>query len=99
MRDTELSGLLLDWYDQNARVMPWRVGPAERAAGLRPDPYRVWRSEVMLQQTTVAAVRAYFERFTARWPSVADLAAEADAEVMAEWAGLGYYARSRTLLA
>ena len=99
MRDTELSGLLLGWYDQNARVMPWRVGPAERAAGLRPDPYRVWLSEVMLQQTTVAAVRAYFERFTARWPTVAELAAEADAEVMAEWAGLGYYARARNLLA
>ncbi len=99
MRDTELSRLLLHWYDQNARVMPWRVGPADRADGLRPDPYRVWLSEVMLQQTTVAAVRAYFERFTARWPRVVDLAAEDDAQVMAEWAGLGYYARARNLLA
>lgn len=78
--------------------MPWRVGPAERAAGLRPDPYHVWLSEVMLQQTTVAAVRDYFRRFTARWPGVANLAAAEDGEVMAEWAGLGYYARARNLL-
>ena len=67
MRDaevTEIGAALLGWYDAQARVMPWRVGPADRAAGVRPDPYRVWLSEVMLQQTTVAAVRAYFRRFT-----------------------------------
>ncbi|HQU67027.1 MAG TPA: A/G-specific adenine glycosylase [Albidovulum sp.] len=98
MRDAEVSERLLDWYDANARVMPWRVGPAERRAGVRPDPYRIWLSEVMLQQTTVAAVQKYFRRFTARWPGVADLAAAEDAEVMAEWAGLGYYARARNLL-
>lgn len=79
--------------------MPWRVPPDQRAAGVLPDPYRVWMSEVMLQQTTVAAVRAYFLRFTERWPTVGDLAAAADADVMAEWAGLGYYARARNLLA
>ena len=90
---------LLAWYDVHARVMPWRVGPADRAAGVRPDPYRVWLSEVMLQQTTVAAVRAYFRRFTDRWPTVQALAGAADAQVMAEWAGLGYYARARNLLA
>ncbi len=90
---------LLDWYDVHARAMPWRVGPARRRAGLRPDPYPVWLSEVMLQQTTVAAVRDYHDRFTARWPTVGDLAAAADAEVMAAWAGLGYYARARNLLA
>ncbi|HRK42083.1 MAG TPA: A/G-specific adenine glycosylase, partial [Gemmobacter sp.] len=78
--------------------MPWRVTPADRADGARPDPYRVWLSEVMLQQTTVAAVRAYFRRFTDLWPTVADLAAAEDAAVMAEWAGLGYYARARNLL-
>jgi A/G-specific adenine glycosylase len=78
--------------------MPWRVGPADRAKGVRPDPYRVWLSEVMLQQTTVAAVTAYFQRFTARWPDVAALAAARDEDVMAEWAGLGYYARARNLL-
>ena len=64
-----------------------------------PDPYRVWLSEIMLQQTTVAAVAPYFERFTARWPNVAALAAADDAELMAAWAGLGYYARARNLLA
>ncbi len=90
---------LLVWYDRAARVLPWRVSPADRARGMRPDPYRVWLSEVMLQQTTVAAVQGYFHRFTTRWPDVAALAAAADAEVMAEWAGLGYYARARNLLA
>ncbi|WP_244437587.1 A/G-specific adenine glycosylase [Roseivivax isoporae] len=78
--------------------MPWRTGPRARAAGIRPDPYRVWLSEIMLQQTTVAAVRPYFEAFTARWPDVTALAAAEDAEVMAAWAGLGYYARARNLL-
>ncbi len=90
--------VLLAWYDAHARVMPWRVSPQDRAAGQRPDPYRVWLSEVMLQQTTVATVRAYFRRFTDRWPSVQALAAARDEEVMAEWAGLGYYARARNLL-
>src|SRR6056297_1691434 len=89
---------LLRWYDSHARALPWRVPPAERMAGLRPDPYRVWLSEVMLQQTTVAAVKAYFERFTMLWPTVTDLAATPDAQVMGEWAGLGYYARARNLL-
>ncbi|TNJ46290.1 A/G-specific adenine glycosylase [Phaeobacter sp. B1627] len=93
-----LSREILDWYDHNARTMPWRIGPAARAAGQRPDPYRIWLSEVMLQQTTVAAVREYFERFTRRWPAVTDLAEAADADVMGEWAGLGYYARARNLL-
>lgn len=89
---------LLDWYDQMARRMPWRVPPAARRAGIRPDPYEVWLSEVMLQQTTVAAVKTYFEKFIARWPRVEDLAAAEDADVMAAWAGLGYYARARNLL-
>ncbi|WP_395003772.1 A/G-specific adenine glycosylase [Cypionkella sp.] len=99
MRDAAVSEQLLAWYDGAARVMPWRIGPAARAAGARPDPYRIWLSEVMLQQTTVAAVSGYFTRFVTRWPSVQDLAAAADADVMAEWAGLGYYARARNLLA
>lgn len=102
MRDGEWADLsrdLLAWYDRSARIMPWRVPPEEKKAGVRPDPYRVWLSEVMLQQTTVAAVRDYFRRFTDRWPTVADLAAAEDAAVMAEWAGLGYYARARNLLA
>ena len=98
MRDAAEATRLLDWYDRNARVMAWRVGPDRRKSGERPDPYRVWLSEVMLQQTTVAAVKGYFERFTSLWPTVQKLAAAADADVMAEWAGLGYYARARNLL-
>lgn len=98
MCDARISRHLLAWYDTHARVLPWRVGPADRQAGVGPDPYRVWLSEIMLQQTTVAAVRDYFRRFIDRWPTVADLAAAEDSAVMAEWAGLGYYARARNLL-
>jgi A/G-specific adenine glycosylase len=94
-----MGAALLSWYDRHARTMPWRVAPAERAAGRRPDPYAVWLSEVMLQQTTVAAVTGYFRRFTERWPTVEALAAAEDGEVMAAWAGLGYYARARNLIA
>ncbi|WP_074969445.1 A/G-specific adenine glycosylase [Paracoccus aminovorans] len=86
---------LLAWYDRHARVLSWRTPPG----GTGADPYRVWLSEVMLQQTTVAAVKSYFERFTTLWPTVHDLAAAEDAQVMAEWAGLGYYARARNLVA
>lgn len=86
---------ILRWYDRHARDLPWRVPPgADRAA----NPYHVWLSEIMLQQTTVAAVKAYFMRFTTTWPRVEDLAAADDADVMAAWAGLGYYARARNLL-
>lgn len=94
---SDVSGALLRWYDAHARDLPWRVGPAARARGVRPDPYRVWLSEIMLQQTTVATVKDYFERFTARWPAVADLAASPREEVLSAWAGLGYYARARNL--
>jgi A/G-specific adenine glycosylase len=90
-----LAADLLAWYDRAARALPWRVPPGGRP----PDPYRVWLSEVMLQQTTVTAVRPYFETFVTRWPTVQDLAAAPDAEVMAAWAGLGYYARARNLIA
>lgn len=90
-----IAPLLLDWYDAHARDLPWRAPPGSPA----PDPYRVWLSEVMLQQTTVAAVKDYFAAFTARWPTVEALAAAADEDVMAAWAGLGYYARARNLLA
>ena len=85
---------LLAWYDANARVLPWRAAPGSNAA----DPYRVWLSEVMLQQTTVAAVRPRFEGWVARWPDFASLAAADEADVMAAWAGLGYYARARNLV-
>ena len=99
MRDAEPGRLLLNWYDGAARDLPWRVAPAARKAGVLPDPYRVWLSEVMLQQTTVATVKGYFTRFTSLWPNVAALASAEDGAVMAEWAGLGYYARARNLLA
>ena len=98
LRDPPNPSLLLEWYDRHARQMPWRVGPKARAQGIWPDPYRVWMSEIMLQQTTVAAVKSYFEAFTTRWPTVSDLAQAEDADVMAAWAGLGYYARARNLL-
>jgi A/G-specific adenine glycosylase len=98
VRALKKSSDLLQWYDHNARVLPWRVPPLQSVAGLRPDPYRVWLSEIMLQQTTVAAVKPYFDRFTQRWPTVTDLANAQDADVMAAWAGLGYYARARNLL-
>jgi A/G-specific adenine glycosylase len=90
---------LLAWYDANARELPWRVRPADRAAGRRPDPYRVWLSEIMLQQTTVPHATPYFLDFTRRWPTVAALAAAPESDVMAAWAGLGYYARARNLIA
>ena len=88
---------VLAWYDRHARTLPWRVAPADRARGQLPDPYRVWLSEVMLQQTTVAAVGRYYARFVALWPTVADLAAAPLDAVLVEWAGLGYYARARNL--
>ena len=94
-----LRAQLLAWYDANARDLPWRMRPQGRAPDERADPYRVWLSEVMLQQTTVPHATPYFRKFLARWPTVSDLAAEADGEVMAAWAGLGYYARARNLLA
>jgi A/G-specific adenine glycosylase len=85
---------LLAWYDAHARKLPWRVPPRARK---RADPYRVWLSEVMLQQTTVTAVAPYYARFLARWPTIEALAAAPLEEVLAGWAGLGYYARARAL--
>ena len=90
---------LLGWYDAQARALAWRVGPKAHAAGERADPYRVWLSEVMLQQTTTPHATPYFLAFTERWPTVGALAAAEDEAVMGAWAGLGYYARARNLLA
>lgn len=97
MRKTaDIRAKLHQWYLANARELPWRVPPdAPRIA----NPYHVWLSEIMLQQTTVAAVIPYFEAFTQRWPDVKALAAARDEDVLAAWAGLGYYARARNLLA
>lgn len=89
----DLRRALLDWYDAGSRDLPWRM------RGGRPDPYAVWLSEVMLQQTTVPHATPYWLSFLSRWPTVSDLAAADDADVMAAWAGLGYYARARNLLA
>jgi A/G-specific adenine glycosylase len=83
---------LLAWYDVNRRSLPWRAEP-----GHAPDPYGVWLSEIMLQQTTVPAVIPYFRRFRARWPSVESLAEATLDDILKEWAGLGYYARARNL--
>ena len=92
-----ISDILLHWYDQHARALPWRNPPGATRPADRNWPYRVWLSEVMLQQTTVAAVKPYFEKFTELWPSVFDLAAAEDEAIMAAWAGLGYYSRARNL--
>lgn len=86
---------LLEWYDRNARRLPWRATPGAPP----PEPYRVWLSEVMLQQTTTAHAAPYFASFTERWPTVEALAAAPEEEVMAAWAGLGYYSRARNLVA
>jgi len=88
----EFRGQVLSWYDENRRVLPWRAGPKEK-----PDPYCVWLSEIMLQQTTVNAVIPYFSKFIEKWPNVEALAQAEREDVMAAWAGLGYYARARNL--
>ena len=90
-----LAARLLAWYDRHRRTLPWRAASGQAAD--TPDPYRVWLSEIMLQQTTVPAVAPYFLRFLERWPTVASLAAAPLEEVLTEWAGLGYYARARNL--
>ena len=89
--------LILAWYDRHHRELPWRVSPSAGKAGKTADPYHIWLSEVMLQQTTVQAVKPYFNKFLSLWPSVNDLAAAPVEDVMAAWAGLGYYARARNL--
>jgi A/G-specific adenine glycosylase len=86
------AALLLDWYDRHRRRLPWRP-----PAGERPDPYRVWLSEIMLQQTGVKTVGPYFEKFLARWPDVASLGRASQDDVLRMWAGLGYYSRARNL--
>jgi len=93
-----ISATLLHWYDAHARELPWRSPPGADRPTDPNWPYRVWLSEVMLQQTTVAAVKPYFETFTNTWPSVFDLAAADDEDIMAAWAGLGYYSRARNLV-
>lgn len=88
----DLAGKLLAWYDGHARDLPWRA-----KSGVLPDPYHVWLSEIMLQQTTVAAVKDYYIKFLSRWPTLSDLANASQEDVLRAWAGLGYYARARNL--
>ena len=92
-----LAEFLLAHYDDNARDLPWRVGP-KSPPSKQINPYHIWLSEIMLQQTTVSAVIPYFEKFTSRWPDFEALASADEAEIMAAWAGLGYYARARNLV-
>jgi A/G-specific adenine glycosylase len=92
-RQKSFRAVLLGWYDRHARILPWRY-----TSGIKANPYYVWLSEVMLQQTTVQAVIPYFGKFVDKWPTVEKLAAANDEDVMTAWAGLGYYARARNLL-
>lgn len=92
-----INSKLLGWYDRHHRDFPWRVAPEQRLHGVVPDPYQVWLSEIMLQQTTVQTVRPYFLKFLEKWPDVNALAAASDEDIMKAWAGLGYYSRARHL--
>ncbi len=94
---TAAADRLLEWYDVHHRRLPWRITPDQSKAGQVADPYRIWLSEIMLQQTTVQAVKPYFEKFVTLWPDIAALAAVDNEEVMKAWAGLGYYSRARNL--
>ncbi|WP_102868404.1 A/G-specific adenine glycosylase [Pseudovibrio exalbescens] len=88
---------LLHWYDRNFRTLPWRTPPNPELSGAKPNPYHVWLSEIMLQQTTVATVKTYFIKFTDLWPRLENLAEAEEEEVLKAWAGLGYYSRARNL--
>lgn len=90
---------LLSWYESHARTLPWRILPAQSRKGEIPVPYRVWLSEIMLQQTTVKAVIPYFEKFTKKWPTLHALAQANPEEIFEQWAGLGYYTRAKNLIA
>ena len=94
-----IAARLLAWYDRHHRELPWRVAPRDLLRGVRPDPYRIWLSEVMLQQTGVETVKSYFSAFVEKWPTVEALAAAVNEDVMKAWAGLGYYSRARNLKA
>ncbi len=96
---SDIASRLLAWYDMHHRELPWRITPRAAAGGAKPDPYRIWLSEVMLQQTTVEAVKSYFRAFVEKWSDVGALAAAPIEDVMKAWAGLGYYSRARNLKA
>ena len=94
----EIATKILAWYDQNARSLPWRISPAKIKEGFKPDPYEVWLSEIMLQQTTVKTVIPYFQNFITLWPTLFDLSKAQDYEILEAWAGLGYYRRASNLI-
>ena len=94
---TKMQKALLDWYEREGRTLPWRIRPEDRAAGQIADPYAVWLSEIMLQQTTVPHATPYWRKFLAEFPTVIDLANANRDRVLTLWAGLGYYARARNL--
>lgn len=97
IHDSSFSSQILKWYDNNARNLPWRVAPDLSKAGKLPNPYHVWLSEIMLQQTQVVTVRAYYQKFLKKWPSIKTLANADHEDVLRAWAGLGYYSRARNL--
>ena len=94
---TAMRAALLHWYQSNGRNLPWRIRPEDRAQGVKADPYKIWLSEIMCQQTTTTSASAYWHKFLKLWPKVEDLAAAQRDDVLAAWAGLGYYARARNL--
>ena len=96
---SRLRARLLDWYDREGRTLPWRIRPEDRAKGAIADPYAIWLSEIMLQQTTVPHATPYWHRFLKLWPTIEALAGADPDAVMTQWAGLGYYARARNLIA
>ncbi len=93
-----ISKILLRWYSENGRTLPWRVNPEDAEAGKNPDPYKIWISEIMLQQTTVNTVIPYYKSFIKKWDSIDKLSCADENDILAFWAGLGYYARGRNLL-
>ena len=95
---SQVTTIILKWYDSNARKLPWRIPPSQSKKGILGDPYQVWLSEVMLQQTTVKTVIPYYKTFLNRWPNIEELEKAPEEEVMGAWAGLGYYSRARNLI-
>ncbi len=89
---------LLEWYDHNARDLPWRIPPLKSREGVKANPYHIWLSEIMLQQTTVKVVEPYYKLFLEKWPTIKDLASADQDEIMETWAGLGYYRRARNII-
>jgi A/G-specific adenine glycosylase len=98
LQKKKINTALLLWYDSHARDLPWRIPPSKSISGLKQDPYKVWLSEIMLQQTTVATVIPYFNKFTAQWKNIEELAKARENKIMEAWAGLGYYSRARNLI-